>query len=90
MRLFLKCFVAALARLFRCKLPHEGLTAVEYEAVCLIAYEGREAYDRAREQASYCHERGSEQGFQFWSQVATEIERRSGRTPLGRATASPR
>ena len=28
-----------------------GLTAVEYEAVTLIAYEGRKAYARAREQA---------------------------------------
>ena len=57
-----------------------GLTAVEYEAVSLIAYEGRAAYERAREQASYCSSRGSEQGSQFWSEVALEVARRTGRT----------
>src|SRR4051812_34318549 len=36
----------------------DGLTAVEYEAVCLIAYEGRAAYARARQQAFYCRSRG--------------------------------
>src|SRR4051812_23097053 len=36
----------------------DGLTAVEYEAVALIAYEGRAAYNRAREQAEYCLSRG--------------------------------
>jgi hypothetical protein len=55
-----------------------GLTAVEYEAVCLIAYEGRAAYARARQQAFYCRSQGSEQGFRFWSAVAVEIDRRAG------------
>jgi hypothetical protein len=56
----------------------DGLTAVEYEAVCLIAYEGRAAYARARQQAFYCRARGSEQGFRFWSDVAAEVERWAG------------
>jgi hypothetical protein len=56
----------------------DGLTAVEYEAVCLIAYEGRAAYARARQQAFYCRARGSEQGFRFWSTVAVEVDRRAG------------
>ena len=56
----------------------DGLTAVEYEAVCLIAYEGRAAYARARQQAFYCRSQGSEQGFRFWSAVAVEIDRRAG------------
>jgi hypothetical protein len=48
--------------------PARGeLTAAEYEAVCLIAYEGRAAYARARQQAFYCRARGSAQGFRFWS-----------------------
>jgi hypothetical protein len=58
--------------------PKVGLTAVEYEAVCLIAYEGRAAYSRARQQAFYCRAMGSEQGFQFWSDVAAEVDRRAG------------
>jgi hypothetical protein len=56
----------------------DRLTAVEYEAVCLIAYEGRAAYARARQQAFYCRSQGSEQGFRFWSVVAVEIDRRAG------------
>ena len=55
-----------------------GLTAVEYEAVCLITYEGTAAYARARQQAFYCRSQGSEEGFRFWSAVATEIDRRAG------------
>jgi hypothetical protein len=65
------------ARLSKC-LPQDGLTAVEYEAVCLITYEGRAAYTRARQQALYCRARGSEQGFRFWSEVAAEVDRRAG------------
>ncbi len=58
------------------------LTAVEYEAVTLIAYEGRNAQARAREQAEYCRHRGSEAGAQFWSQVAHEVRLRTrGRLP---------
>src|SRR5215217_8462103 len=56
----------------------DGLTAVEYEAVCLITYEGRAAYARARQQAFYCRVRGSEQGSKFWSEVAAEVDRRAG------------
>jgi hypothetical protein len=63
--------------------PHDGLTAVEYEAVCLIAYEGRAAYTRARQQAFYCRARGSEQGFRFWSAVAVEVDRRAGASAGG-------
>jgi len=58
--------------------PEAGLTSVEYEAICLITYEGRAAYARAREQAFYCRARGSEQGFRFWSAVAVEVDRRAG------------
>jgi GGDEF domain-containing protein len=54
-----------------------GLTAIEYEAVSLIAYEGRSAYERAREQAEYCLRRGSEAGCRFWSDVALEVARSS-------------
>jgi hypothetical protein len=56
----------------------DDLTAVEYEAVCLIAYEGRAAYARARQQAFYCRSQGSDQGFRLWSAVAVEIDRRAG------------
>ncbi len=58
--------------------PEADLTSVEYEAICLITYEGRAAYARAREQAFYCRARGSEQGFRFWSAVAIEVDRRVG------------
>jgi hypothetical protein len=43
----------------------------------LIAYEGRSAYERAREQAEYCLRRGSEAGCRFWSDVALEVARSS-------------
>ncbi|HEX2554897.1 MAG TPA: hypothetical protein VHL98_14445 [Microvirga sp.] len=59
-----------------------ALTAVEYEAVSLIAYEGRNAYARAREQARYCRSRGSEAGCLFWTEVAAEVALRTrGRSP---------
>ena len=74
-----------LTRLFGSSQARDGLTAVEYEAVCLITYEGREAYARACEQASYCHERGSAQGYRFWSEVAVEIDRRTGARATGTA-----
>ena len=41
-------------QLFRRRPPASDLTVIEYEAVSLIAYEGRAAYQRAREQAEYC------------------------------------
>ena len=59
--------------------PLETLTAVEYEAVTLIAFEGRNAYRRACEQAGYCLERGSKSGCEFWSKVAIEVAAPSGR-----------
>ncbi len=68
---------SSLARLSK-RRRQDGLTAVEYEAVCLIAYEGQAAYDRARQQAYYCRARGSEQGFRFWAAVAAEVDRRAG------------
>jgi hypothetical protein len=55
----------------------DGLTAVEYEAITLIAQEGRGALARAREQAAYCRRRGSEQGHAFWMGVAEEVSRRT-------------
>jgi hypothetical protein len=62
--------------------PEHKLTAVEYEAVTLITYEGRNAHARACEQAGYCRQRGSEAGAQFWSQVAREVRLRTkGRLP---------
>jgi hypothetical protein len=63
-------------------LSETTLTAVEYEAVALIAYEGRAAYDRACEQAEYCRASGSEDGYMFWSHVAAEVALRTkGRLP---------
>lgn len=67
----------------------DGLTAVEYEAICLIAYEGSAAYARARQQAYYCRSQGSEQGFRFWSAVAVEIDQRAGASAK-RADEQPR
>ena len=85
-RLIAEVFLALVRRLRgrSCSVP-EGLTAVEYEAVTLIAYEGHEAYARACEQADYCRRRGSKEGHTFWSQVASEIALRTkGRMPEGR------
>ena len=56
----------------------EQLSAVEYEAISLIAYEGRAAYRRAREQAGYCRAMGSLSGAIFWNRVAAEVARRAG------------
>jgi hypothetical protein len=56
--------------------------------VTLIAFEGRNAYRRACEQAGYCLERGSKSGCEFWSKVAIEVAARTGR-PRGRRTAQP-
>ena len=39
----------------------------------MIVYEGRNAHDRAQEQAGYCRQRGSEAGAQFWTQVAHAV-----------------
>ena len=41
-------------QLLRRRPPAADLTVIEYEAVSLIAYEGRAAYEQAREQAEYC------------------------------------
>ena len=59
--------------------PLETLTAVEYQAVTLIAFEGRNAYRQACEQAGYCLERGSKSGCEFWSKIAIEVAARTGR-----------
>ncbi len=67
-----------------------GLTTVEYEAVCLIAYEGRDAHARAREQAAYCRSRGSLSGAILWTEVAAEIARRSGKARSGQTQRLPR
>jgi hypothetical protein len=66
------------------------LTVIEYEAVSLIAYEGRAAYQRAREQAEYCLSRGSETGCRFWSDVAVEVARRTGMTSTRKTREQPR
>jgi hypothetical protein len=89
MRQFLNRFRKALVRFIVRKPSYNGLTAVEYEAVCLIAYEGREAYARAREQASYCRSMGSPSGTIFWTQVAAELARRTNMARLGKFRASP-
>jgi hypothetical protein len=68
----------------------DGLTAIEYEAVSLIAYEGRAAYKRALEQAKYCRKCGSESGCEFWSEVAAEVARRSGLAKARRSKQPPR
>jgi hypothetical protein len=77
-------------QLFRRRPPASGLTVIEYEAVSLIAYEGRAAYQRAREQAEYCLSRGSEAGCRFWSEVAVEVARRTGMTSTRKTREQPR
>ena len=77
-------------QLFRRRPPASDLTVIEYEAVSLIAYEGRAAYERAREQAEYCLGRGSESGCRFWSDVAVEVARRTGMRSAGKTKAQPR
>jgi hypothetical protein len=83
-------FCAALLRLMRRRPSHPDLTAVEYEAVCLIAYEGRDAHARAREQAAYCRSRGSLSGTSFWTEVAAEIAWRTGKAQSGQTQRLPR
>jgi hypothetical protein len=90
MRQLLRSIRKALVSLVTRTPSHQGLTAVEYEAVCLIAYEGREAYTRAREQVDYCRSMGSPSGTLFWTQVAIEIRQRTNRPELGRLRAPPR
>jgi hypothetical protein len=75
---------------FRRPPPAADLTVIEYEAVSLIAYEGRAAYQRAREQAEYCLSRGSETGCRFWSEVAVEVARRTGMTSTRKTREQPR
>jgi hypothetical protein len=79
----MRAIIDFLRSLFRRVAPKNdgGLTEVEYEAITLIAQEGRAAHSKARQQASYCRRRGSEQGFQFWSQVANEIALRTSGKP---------
>jgi hypothetical protein len=78
------------SRLRRRPFPSPTLTAVEYEAVSLIAYEGRNAYRQACEQAGYCLERGSKSGCEFWSKVAIEVATRTGRPPGRKVARSSR
>ena len=77
-------------QLFRRRPPAAGLTVIEYEAVSLIAYEGRAAYQRAREQAEYCLSQGGESGCRFWSDVAVEVARRTGMTSTRKTREQPR
>lgn len=90
MRRFLTRLREALIRLSKRKAVHDGLTAVEYEAVCLLAYEGRGAHGRAREQAEYCRAMGSPSGMVFWQDVAAEVARRTGRAGAGSANEQRR
>jgi hypothetical protein len=83
-------FLHRIRQWFGRKPPAADLTVVEYEAVSLIAYEGRAAYERAREQAEYCLSRGSESGCRFWSDVAVEVARRTGMTSTRKAKEQPR
>ncbi len=75
---------------FRRKPSAADLTVIEYEAVSLIAYEGRAAYVQAREQAEYCLSQGSESGCRFWSDVAIEVAHRTGMTKRGKTKEQPR
>ena len=75
---------------FRPRPAVEGLTVIEYEAVSLIAYEGRAAYVQAREQADYCLRRGSKSGCRFWSEVAVEVARRTRTMTATQANEPPR
>ncbi len=65
-----------------------GLTEVEYEAITLIAQEGRGALAKAREQAAYCRRRRSEQGAEFWMRVAHEVALRTNGKPPPPARAA--
>lgn len=80
-------FIRSLFRRGRSK-GEGGLTEVEYEAITLIAQEGRGALAKAREQAAYCRRRRSEQGADFWMRVAQEIALRTGGKPPPPARAS--
>jgi len=71
--------------------PGEQLSAVEYEAISMIADEGRAAYRTAREQADHCRRMGSPSGAIFWNRVAAEVARRTGplRTRLANGGRQP-
>lgn len=68
--------------------PEAGLSEVEYEAITLIAQEGRGALAKAREQAAFCRRRGSEQGQKFWIQVANEVSLRTKGKPVAEASSA--
>lgn len=76
------------ARLYGSGPARPDLTEVEYEAITLIAQEGRAALSKACEQAAFCHARGSEQGRRFWMQVADEVSLRTTGRPLGGAPSA--
>jgi hypothetical protein len=40
--------------------------------------QGESGIGRARQQAEYWRAQDSEKGFRFWSEVASEVERRAG------------
>jgi hypothetical protein len=86
---FIRRLREALVRPFRRPQRYDGLTAVEYEAVSLITYEGRDAYARAQEQADYCRAMGSPSGVMFWTEVAAEVDQRTGARG-GKAKERPR
>ena len=90
MRQLLRSIRQALVSFVKHPPVHQGLSAVEYEAVCLITYESRGAYARAREQADYCRSVGSPSGTLFWTQVAAEIERRTNKPKPGKLSAPAR
>jgi hypothetical protein len=75
MRTFLARLQRLLTHLFHRSAPRRPgeLSAIKYEAVSLIAYEDRAAYQRTREQADYCREMGSLRGAIFWNLVAAEL-----------------
>jgi hypothetical protein len=79
----MRAIVEYIRNLFRrvSRKDDRGLTEVEYEAITLIAQEGRVALSKAREQAAYCRRRGSEEGYEFWMRVADEISLRTSGRP---------
>ncbi|MCB8822294.1 hypothetical protein [Microvirga rosea] len=83
MRRILQSLRTLMARLLG-RRRSEGLTAVEYEAVCLLAYEGRDALAQAHRQAEYCRVMNSPRGVLFWTAVAEEVARRTGRAAAAR------
>lgn len=55
-----------------------SLSAIEYEAVSLIAYEGRERSDERGNKLTTAEEREAHKGQSFWDEVAAEVKRSIG------------